>query len=173
MIQDIYIKGFVQLYAPDGLGLIGLDEFKLLNVEERARDNGVKDVNPELTKRLDTFAQYISMKYIYPEWPKAIYNKFLVWEGVDKDNQGWHTDMFENYDVFFLYYFDTQTPETGGSISFKWGTLNESEETATFYPKAGDLFMVNNCRGFWHKAEKTSVRRRLASFDYNVGLADD
>lgn len=172
MIQDIYTKGFVKLSEPDGLDLISLDKFKLLNVEERARDNGEKDVNPELTFRMYTFAQYLKTKYIDPEWPDAKYNKFLVWDGVDKDNQGWHTDMFESYDIFFLYYFDDQHEETGGSISFKWGKLNESEEIAEFYPKAGDLFMINNGRGFWHKAGSTHIRRRLASFDFNVGIAD-
>jgi hypothetical protein len=112
------------------------------------------------------------MKYILPEWPNARYNKFLVWDGVDADNQGWHTDMFEGYDIFFLYYFDTQKPETGGSINFKWYNKDGAEETAHFYPQAGDLFMVNNCRGFWHRAGSTQITRRLASFDYSVGLED-
>lgn len=173
MIHDIYTKGFVKLSEPSALDLIKIDEFRLLNVEERARDNGVKDVSPELAKRMDVFAQYLNNKYILPEWPDAKYNKFLVWDGVDADNQGWHTDMFENYDIFFLYYFDTQYEETGGSINFKWGSLENKEETAQFYPQAGDLFMVNNCRGFWHRAESTKITRRLASFDFSVGLEDD
>jgi hypothetical protein len=173
MIKDIYTKGFVKLSEPEALGLINISEFRLLNVEERARDNGEKDVSPELAERMLTLAHYLTTKYVLPEWPNATYNKFLVWDGVDADNQGWHTDMFEGYDVFFLYYFDTQKPETGGSINFKWYNEDGSEETAQFYPQAGDLFMVNNCRGFWHRAESTQITRRLASFDYNVGLEDD
>jgi hypothetical protein len=171
MIQDIYTKGFVKLSEPGGLDLINIDKFKLLNVEERARDNGEKDVHPELVLRMNAFAQYITSKYILPEWPNAKYNKFLVWDGVDADNQGWHTDMFEGYDVFFLYYFDAQHPETGGSINFKWGP--DPDQAEQHYPQAGDLFMVNNCRGFWHRAESTKITRRLASFDFNVGLNDD
>lgn len=173
MIKDIYTKGFVKLSEPEALSLINISEFRLLNVEERARDNGEKDVAPELTERMLTLAHYLTTKYVLPEWPNATYNKFLVWDGVDADNQGWHTDMFEGYDIFFLYYFDTQKPETGGSINFKWYNEDGSEETAQFYPQAGDLFMVNNCRGFWHRAESTQITRRLASFDYNVGLEDD
>lgn len=172
MIEDIYTKGFVKFSEPGALDLINISEFRLLNVEERSRDNGEKDVSPELTKRMSTFAQYLTMKYILPEWPNARYNKFLVWDGVDADNQGWHTDMFEGYDIFFLYYFDTQKPETGGSINFKWYNKDGTEETAHFYPQAGDLFMVNNCRGFWHRAGSTQITRRLASFDYSVGLED-
>lgn len=173
MIQDIYTKGFVKFHEPGGLDLIKIGEFKLVNVEERTRDNGIKDVSSELTKRLETFAYYLKQKYIEPEWPESRYNKFLVWNGVDRDNQGWHTDMFEDYDIFFLYYFDDTFEETGGSLNFKWGTLKDKEEIVRFQPKAGDLFMVNNQRGFWHRADNTSITRRVASFDFTVGLKDD
>lgn len=173
MLEDIYTKGFVKFEEPEALDLIRIDEFKLINVEERTRDNGIKDVPDELTRRLQTVALYLREKYIAPEWPNARYNKFLVWDGVDRDNQGWHTDMFEDYDIFFLYYFDDTFKETGGSINFKWGTLDDNEQTASFQPKAGDLFMVNNLRGFWHRADSTQITRRVASFDFTVGLKDD
>jgi len=173
MIDDIYTKGFVKLHEPEGLDLIRINEFKLINVEERTRDNGKRDVPKELSDRLEMFAQYLKFKYIVDKWPNAVYNKFIVWDGVDKDNQGWHTDMFENYDVFFLYYFDDTFSETGGSLNFKWGSLESQEQQMSFQPKAGDLFMVNNMRGFWHKAGNTSITRRVASFDFNVGLSDD
>lgn len=162
--EDIYKKGFVKFREEGGLDLIRLNEFKLLNTEERSRDNGYLDVDPELTSRMTLFAQYLNQKYILPEWPNASYNKFLVWDGVDKDNQGWHTDMFEEYDVFFLYYFDNSNVKTGGSINFKW----DKDKTATFQPMAGDLFMVSNLRGFWHRAESTEITRRVASFDFNT-----
>lgn len=173
MMEDIRTKGFIKFAEPGGLDLINVSQFKLLNTEERSRDNGEKDISPELKERMSMFAQYLTHKYILPEWPDATYNKFLIWDGVDADNQGWHTDMFEGYDIFFLYYFDTQHPETGGSINFKWRNADGADETAQFYPQAGDLFMVNNCRGFWHRAESTKITRRVASFDFNVGLIDD
>lgn len=168
MIQDIFKKGFVRFNEPEGLDLIKIDEFRLLNVEERSRDNGEKDVHPELTTRLNLFAYYLKEKYLDPKWPTCRYNKFIVWDGVDRDNQGWHTDAFEAYDYFFLYYFDDTFSDKGGSISFKWGGLNSKEETATFQPRAGDLFMVSNQRGFWHKAGATKLKRRVASFDYTT-----
>jgi len=86
-----------------------------------------------------------------------------VWDGVDKDNQGWHTDMFEGYDLFFLYYFDNTYLETGGAVQFKYGDCEES-----FQPIAGDLFLVNNGKKFWHKATPSSIQRRVASFDFNI-----
>jgi hypothetical protein len=172
LINNIYERGFVKLFEPEGLAIINADKFTLLNREERSRDNTINDVHPELAERMNLFSQYLKTKYIDPEWPEAIYNKFIIWEGVDKDNQGWHTDMFESYDIFFLYYLDSMSEETGGSISFKWGMLDGEENTMKFYPKAGDLFMVNNSRGFWHKAESCEIQRRVCSFDFNVGLKE-
>tara|TARA_B110000285_G_scaffold207263_1_gene246478 strand:- start:301 stop:828 length:528 start_codon:yes stop_codon:yes gene_type:complete len=166
--HDIETKGFYKLSEQEALDLIRIDEFRLLNTEERSRDNGQSDVNPELAERLQTFGQYLKFKYILPNWPDAEYNKFIVWDGVDKDNQGWHTDMFEDYDIFFLYYFDNSEPKTGGAINFKWGSLDGDPQTAAYYPKAGDLFAVSNHRGFWHKAESTSITRRVASFDFTT-----
>ena len=168
LTKEILTKGYCEFYEPEGLELINLNQFKLLNVEERARDNGVKDIPPELTTRLNTFAHFLKVKYIDTNWDNSVYNKFIVWEGVDRDNQGWHTDMFEGYDLFFLYYFDDTKKETGGSIQFKW-KAGESY----YQPRAGSLFLVNNCRGFWHRAESTTIPRRVASFDFNVGLKNE
>ncbi len=164
MLNDIYTKGFVKLSEPEGLDIIQISNYRLLNVEERSRDNGEKDLPEDLNQRLKTFAYYLKSKYIDPKWPDSKFNKFLVWDGVDMDNQGWYTDLFEGYEFFFLYYMDDTFPETGGSINFKWN----KNETASFYPKAGDLFLVNNTRGFWHRAESTQITRRVASFDFSA-----
>jgi len=107
--------------------------------------------------------KYLHEKYIKPTYTKSEYLYYNVWDGVDKDNQGWHTDFMEGYDLFFLYYFDTTKPETGGDISFKYGDKEES-----FQPVKGDLFLVSNQRGFWHKAGDTSIQRRVASFNFKT-----
>lgn len=161
MKQDFELKGYYQLKESELLDLIELDKFKLLNTEERQRDNGEKDVDTELNNRITTAAHYLLQKYILPEWPNAEYMYYNVWDGVDKDNQGWHTDFMEGYDLFFLYYFDDTQEHSGGSISFKYGTNEE-----TYYPQAGDLFLVSNKRGFWHKAGATTKQRRVASFNF-------
>jgi hypothetical protein len=166
-ITEFSTKGFVKLHEPDGLDIISIDKFRLPNTEERLRDNTKNDVDPELAVRMDTFACYLQTKYINPIWPKNKYNKFIAFEDVDKDNQGWHTDMFEKYDMFFLYYLDDTHEATGGSIHFKWKTTG-IEETYSFQPKAGDLVLVNNSKGFWHRAESTSIKRRVVSFDFNI-----
>lgn len=164
MYEDFLETGFKKFHEPYGLDFIKIDNYRLMNVEERSRDNGEKDLPQDLVQKLNTFAHFLCTKYILPKWEDAKYNKFIVWDGVDRDNQGWHTDMFEGYDVFMLYYFDDTDPSTGGSVSFKWN----KDKQAQFYPKAGDLFLVSNTRGFWHKAESTTIRRRVASFDFNT-----
>ncbi|MAZ47376.1 MAG: hypothetical protein CME65_02365 [Halobacteriovoraceae bacterium] len=163
-MSSIRERGYYKLSEPDALNLIDIDKYTLKNVEERSRDNGEKDLPEDLTQKLLIFGNYLKTKYIDPNWPQSVFNKFLVWQGVDRDNQGWHTDLFENYDIFFLFYFDDTFPESGGSINFKW----DKDKTASFQPKKGDLFLVNNTRGFWHRAESTQILRRTASFDFNT-----
>lgn len=156
-------KGYKRYYEPEALDLIKLNDFKLLNTEERQRDNGEKDVSPILHERLNLFGHYLHQKYIIPEWNKSEYLYYNVWDGVDKDNQGWHTDFMEGYDVFFLYYFDTAKPDTGGEIAFRWEGGQDM-----FYPAKGDLFLVSNERGYWHRAGDTSITRRVASFNFKT-----
>ena len=163
MIDDVNTKGYVKFYEPGISDLVALDEHTLTNTEERQRDNGEKDIDPLLHQRLTVIGSYLHTKYIKPTYPKAEYQYYNVWNGVDKDNQGWHTDFMEGYDLFFLYYFDTTKEETGGNISFRH---DKGEDT--FQPVKGDLFLVSNERGFWHKAGDTKIQRRVASFNFKT-----
>ena len=163
MIDDVKTKGYVKFYEPGISALVSLDEHTLTNTEERQRDNGEKDVDPFLHQRMTVVGSYLHTKYIKPTHPKSEYLYYNVWNGVDKDNQGWHTDFMEGYDLFFLYYFDTTKEETGGNISFRH---DKGEDT--FQPVKGDLFLVSNERGFWHKAGDTNIQRRVASFNFKT-----
>jgi hypothetical protein len=153
----------VKFYEPGISDLVSLDEHTLTNTEERQRDNGEKDIDPLLHQRFTVVGSYLHTKYIKPTHPKSEYLYYNVWNGVDKDNQGWHTDFMEGYDLFFLYYFDTTKEETGGNISFRH---DKGEDT--FQPVKGDLFLVSNERGFWHKAGDTKIQRRVASFNFKT-----
>ena len=163
MIDDVKTKGYVKFYEPGISDLVSLDEHTLTNTEERQRDNGEKDIDPLLHQRFTVIGSYLHTKYIKPTHPKSEYLYYNVWNGVDKDNQGWHTDFMEGYDLFFLYYFDTTKEETGGNISFRH---DKGEDT--FQPVKGDLFLVSNERGFWHKAGDTKIQRRVASFNFKT-----
>lgn len=161
---DIYTKGFVILKEPEIISLINFPtNFKFINCEERLRDNGRLDLPADLSSRFEKVAQILRFKYLEPIWGHSEFRKFITWDGVDKDNQYWHTDVFEDMNLFFLYYFDDTFPETGGGIHFKYGDSIYSHQ-----PKAGDLILVSNKRGFFHKADKTTIQRRVASFDFMV-----
>jgi len=157
--------GFHEIHDPDLPDILGLDQFKLLNTEERNRDNGKLDLSEDLNFRLNVVSQYIKNTYVDPYWENAEFLKYTVWDGVDRDNQGWHTDMFEEYDIFFLLYNDDTHADTGGSIQFKWKEDGEFVEKI-IQPVRGSLFCVSNARGFWHRAESTNITRRVASFDF-------
>jgi len=164
ILNELKEFGYCRFKEPDLLKLIEVDRFKLLNKEERLRDNGEKDIDPELAMRMRTAAIYLQTKYIDTTFKSAEFKKFLIWDGVDKDNQHWHTDLFEGMNCFFLFYMDNMEPATGGAINFKKGP-----DIHTYYPMAGDLFLVNNQRGFFHKADAcTCEKRRVASFDFLV-----
>ena len=163
MINDINTKGYIKFTEKQGLDLIDINTVNIVHKEERLRDNGIKDIDKKVSERFNLFANFLDYKYIKPKWKKSEFQYWLVWEGVDKDNQGWHTDFMEGYDLFFLYYFDSMNSGTGGSINFKWG-----ENTSQYYPTAGDLFLISNKRGFWHKAENSLIKRRVASFNFKT-----
>ena len=76
-VSDIYTKGYVKFYEPDGLDLIKINDHKLLNTEERARDNGKEDIDNLLANKLNLFGQSLYHKYILQEWPEAIFNKYF------------------------------------------------------------------------------------------------
>jgi len=158
-------KGFVEFFEPELFDLIDLNNYNLLNTEERNRDNNKGDIPSDLSLKLDVVSNYLKTKYVDPYWPSNEFYKFTVWDGVDRDNQGWHTDMFESYDIFFLCYHDDTAKETGGAIQFKWKEGNDFK-IESFQPKRGSVFLVSNSRGFWHRAESTSITRRVVSFDF-------
>lgn len=157
--------GFVAFNEPEVFNIIDLENYNLVNTEERNRDNNKRDLPESLTVKLDVVSVYLKNKYIDPYWQPNRFYKYTVWQGVDKDNQGWHTDMFEDYDIFFLCYYDDTFEETGGAIQFKWKENGEFK-VKSFQPKKGDVFLVSNDRGFWHRAESTTITRRVASFDF-------
>jgi hypothetical protein len=165
--EQIQSKGFVELYEPQLCDIVNLENYTLLNTEERNRDNGKLDLPEDLNFKLSIAAQFLKEKYIDPNWENNKFYKYTVWDGVDKDNQGWHTDMFEDYDVFFLYYYDNTKEETGGAIQFKWKE-NDEFKISSYQPKKGSLFLVSNDRGFWHRAESTKITRRVMSFDFII-----
>ena len=59
------------------------------------------------------------------------------------------------------YYFDDMKKDTGGAVHFKHGKIEE-----TVYPKRGDIIVLNQAQGYFHRAEQATIKRRQASFDF-------
>lgn len=162
-MNDFLTKGYARFSEPDLADLIDVDNFKMAYTKEMLRDNGREDLPTHVIKQLDTAAFALKEKYVDKAFPENDFVKFIIWEGVDADSALWHTDCFEGMNAFFLLYFDDMKEETGGAVHFKHGDTEE-----TFYPKRGDLFFLNQSPGFFHRAEKATIPRRQASFDFMV-----
>lgn len=162
-LKDFNEKGFVLLRDENAADLIDVDSFELKYNEEMLRDNSENDLPSNVKKQMDIVAEHIKTKYLDRMFETANFIKYILWEGVDADTALWHNDGFEGMNAFFLLYFDNQTEESGGVVAFKWEGGEE-----TFYPKRGDLILLNQAPGFFHRADKASITRRQASFDFVV-----
>jgi len=162
-LKDFNEKGFVFLRGENVADLIDVDSFKLKYNEEMLRDNSKNDLPSNVKMQMDIVAEYLKTKYLDRMFDEANFVKYILWEGVDADTAMWHNDGFEGMNAFFLLYFDDQDEETGGVVAFKWEGGEE-----TFYPKRGDLILLNQAAGFFHRADKASITRRQASFDFVV-----
>ena len=162
-LKDFNEKGFV-LFRDEALAdMIDVDSFTLKYNEEMLRDNSKGDLPEHVAHQMDIVSQYLKHEYLSRMFDKADFVKYILWEGVDADTAAWHNDGFEGMNAFFLLYFDDQDEETGGVVEFKWKDGEES-----FYPKRGDLILLNQQSGFFHRAEKATIKRRQCSFDYKV-----
>jgi len=162
-LKDFNEKGFVFLRDEDVAGLIDVDSFKLKYNEEMLRDNSENDLPSNVKMQMDIVAEHLKTKYLEKMFDEVNFVKYILWEGVDADTATWHNDGFEGMNAFFLLYFDDQDEETGGEVAFKWGDKEES-----FYPKRGDLILLNQAAGFFHRADKAKIKRRQCSFDFVV-----
>lgn len=119
---------------------------------------------PNAHERAD-FYNFLAEKYlgqIFPSWElvEVSYSEAVVPE--DRITV-WHNDSKFGMNVTFLYYMDDMSPDVGGSISIRNGLYEK-----TIYPKAGTLIMLSQQPNVQHKAEYSTVRRRMYNIDYKV-----
>jgi len=161
-VTELHTKGFTRFFRPDLVDLVDGD-FLLVHTEEMLRDNFKEDLPSHVNAQLTIIANVLQMDYMNQGFDHNQFVKYIFWEGVDADSGAWHNDGFEGMNYFFLLYFDNMAESTGGAVHFKYG---QNEET--FFPQRGDLFLLNQNSGFFHRAEKASITRRQASFDFLV-----
>lgn len=162
-LNDFKTKGFAKLAEPGLVDLVDADAFGLEHTEEMLRDNMAEDLPDLINKQLEMVSRILKSKYIDDAFTESKFVRYIMWEGVDADSANWHNDGFEGMNVFFLMYFDDMHESTNGAVHFKYPGGEE-----TFYPKRGDVFVLNQSPGFFHRAEKATVQRRQASFDFLV-----
>lgn len=164
-INDFYTKGYAKFSEPDLVKMISVEDVDFVYHEERLRDNFRDGFPPHVVQQMDLANAYLTEKYIDKLSQDHEFMNYVIWEGVDKDSGLWHNDGFEGGNVFFLFYFDQQFPESGGEIQFKWPGEGNID---TYYPKPGDLMLLNQSSGFFHRASKSKIQRRLCSWTYHV-----
>ena len=162
-LEDFNTKGFVVFQSKPLVNLIDIDGFSMKYEGEMLRDNNAEDLPELINRQLEMAAVILQEDFINEMFEESEFIKYIVWEGVDADSAAWHNDGFEGMNAFFLIYFDDMSEETGGAVHFKRGEIEN-----TVYPKRGDLILLNQAQGYFHRAEKATIPRRQASFDYMV-----
>jgi len=162
-INDFKTKGYVKFRAPELAELVTIAGLELIHTEEMFRDNFKEDLPTDINKQLSIISNILKSEYIDIAFPDNKFIKYILWEGVDADSATFHTDVFEGMNCFFILYFDDMKEETGGVVGFKYEGIVDKH-----YPKRGDLILFNQSPGFFHMAEKATIPRRQASFDFLV-----
>jgi hypothetical protein len=163
-INDFRTKGYAKFSEIDLANMVDIDKVVFHYHEERLRDNFKDNLPVEVVKQMELVKVYLTQKYIDAAFKNYEFMNYVVAEGVDADSSIWHNDGFEGGSVFFLFYFDDQHEETAGEVEFRWPNGGH----AKYYPKKGDLILLNQTPGFFHRASKSKIPRRLSSFTYNV-----
>lgn len=119
---------------------------------------------PNLHERQD-FYEYLAEKYLSPIFPSWNLVEVHYSEKVTPEDRitVWHNDAKVGMNVTFLYYMDEMSPDVGGSISIRNGLYEE-----TIYPKPGTLILLSQQPHVQHKAEYSTVTRRMYNIDFNV-----
>jgi hypothetical protein len=164
-MESFFVKGYVRLHEPDLLSILDISDMELIDVEV---NDDVEDVEPpprtpEQLARFDAARDYLIEKYVRPLFSEFTFLSGNVWSGVDSGSAKFHNDSAEGQNCCFLVYFDDMSEEVGGALHVKYpGGVD------TVYCQRGDVIWLNQQTKFLHKADRASVLRRLACFEFNV-----
>lgn len=156
--ENFVTKGYAVFTDP---GIIDLSKFVITNVEFAEDLYDITD--HEEQQHLEKFINYVSEHYVKTVYPNFRVEYANVWDGVDAGSMNWHNDHVEGFDLNVLYYHDSTSPETGGEIEFKYPGGEDK-----LYPKSGTLIFINQNGQFEHKANRSTVNRRVASIEYKI-----
>ena len=123
----------------------------------------------EVENSLKTIQKYLGEKYI-----RALFGEYhmdycdLV-NGMDQNVYDWHNDYEPNkVNLGILLYYTSTDEVTGSGIGFR-DPISKIEH-AFFYPKEGDVCILNHTEKFEHRVtpQNFPVPRIVASFHYYV-----
>ena len=112
---------------------------------------------------------WLGEKYIKPIFGDYTCNYVDLVNGMDDNVFDWHNDYEENkVNLGILLYFSDTDEQIGSGIGFR--VPFTTELTGFFYPKAGDVCIINHTTNFEHQVTKQnfSLPRIVASFHYYV-----
>jgi hypothetical protein len=156
---DIFLtQGYAHFKEP---GLLDLSKFNITNVE--IDDTLENNFSIEEQAMIDQFVEYVSKKYVGSLYKNYEVVYYAVWDGVDQGSTEWHNDAVEGFDFNVLYYYDDTDETVGGQIE-----LRNYEGEVCVYPKSGDLVFINQNGKFYHRANRSTAPRRVASIEYKV-----
>ena len=113
--------------------------------------------------------QWLGEKYIRPVFGEYTCDYVDLVNGMDDNVFEWHNDYEEGkVNLGILLYFNDTDEEIGSGIGFRLPFTTEC--TGFFYPKAGDVCLINHTTNFEHQVTKQNIPlpRIVASFHYYV-----
>jgi hypothetical protein len=123
---------------------------------------------PQTQESLLQTQKWLAEKYIRPVFGDYTCSYVDLVNGMDDNVFDWHNDYEENkVNLGILLYFTDTDEEIGSGIGFR---LPKTESTEFFYPKAGDVCIINHTTKFEHRVTKQNIPipRIVASFHYYV-----
>jgi len=125
--------------------------------------------NEKINYALHMTQEYLGEKYIRPLFGKYYFSYCDLVNGVDDNVYEWHNDYEENkVNIAILLYFSDTDQDIGSGIGFR--LVSNKQSTGFFYPKEGDVCIINQTSNFQHKLTKQNIPlpRIVASFHYYV-----
>jgi len=134
------------------------------------------DVSEYFKKSIDVLTKDIKLtlectfslvEFVPRSSTRLLKNKYSVWGGVEPSSREWHNDGIEGGSLFALIYFDS-TPEDGscgGSLKVKTHDIEH-----TIYPQRGDIIFVSHALITQHKAEPSTIQRRVMNLTFDCHL---
>jgi hypothetical protein len=125
--------------------------------------------SPETQSALLETQRWLGEKYIRPVFGDYHCDYCDLVKGMDDNVYEWHNDYEDGcVNLGILLYFSDTDETTGTDIQFR--TADTKQPTGSFYPKAGDIAVLNHTVNFEHivTEQKIKLPRIVASFHYYV-----